>query len=160
MWLEGLVLFGFILVVIFLVMSFLARKKGSNAKTGTTIDIEKYISGLKDSTNKQSFLILKVEGTDQFTQLTQNDDKIKLNFPLITDEQKSRKATIKKIAEDMKLELTSSTIKTGSEFLDFNLHGDSEYLSKTVEQIMIRLFEIDNKTSLSFHTNGFFLKVS
>ncbi len=160
MWLESMAFIGFILVIIFLVMSFIARKKATNDNTGTTIDIEKYISGLLDSTNNQSFLIIKVEGTNQFTQLTNNSNGVKLNFPLITKEQKGRKADIEKIAEEMKLELTSSKTKSRNEFLDFNLIGDSESLSEIVELIIVQLFKINTENRLSFHTNGFFIRVS
>jgi len=160
MLIEGLALFAFILVVIFLVMSYFSTSKKSHYKNGTTIDIEKHISGLLDSSNKQAFLIIKILGTNRFTQLIKKNNGLQLDFPLVTDEQKNSKNEIKKIAHEMKLKLTSNIRNKGTEFLDIYLEGGSGQIANTIEQIMTQLFEIDNNTHLEFQTNGYYLQIS
>ncbi len=158
MLMKGIMIFGLVLVLIFLVMSFLSKSKANNSKSGTIIDIEKYISGLLNSTNMQVFLIIKVEATNQFTQLTKNKNGVQLDFPLVTDEQKSRKQDIIKIGEQLKLNLISNIGTNGVEFLDFGLEGDSEFLANAIEQVLTRLYKIDKNTDLEFQTNGYYIQ--
>jgi len=167
--LIGVVLFGGILYLL------LASKDGvfeggeQEGTPGNLTNLPEYLSSLITASsadgepNDDIFLIGIVTETDDFLQFTSDENTVCMDFPLLTERQKSYEEKLKGVCTQLGvlpadyIHPNTSEIGTayGEDRLAYHFSGSPEKISATIAVIYINLFEIDSETEMNFVTNGF-----
>jgi hypothetical protein len=107
------------------------------AATDLGSQLEKFVSA-----PDQPFLVIAAEGTPHFVQFSHAGDKAIMDFPLITDDQRSRADSIRRFAakNGLEVELTSGT--DGSEFIDMDVTLEPALLARLVNDAFATVFGI------------------
>jgi len=133
---------------------FALLKRTSPGKTtsslGTPTDIQGHIENLMNSKNEYAFLIITVQGTPDFIQLTGDKSGAQLDLPLITERQKELKQTFKETANELGLDVIENKGADGSDFLDINIHNSSKEIARISIVFMERLFKMTSNSKLAF----------
>jgi hypothetical protein len=80
-------------LVVFIFIGFLLfyRQDDTTVLVGTIKDLESSIEKMMISTKEDAFVIATIYGTDDFIQFSGNAKNVQLDFPQITDRQRSSK---------------------------------------------------------------------
>jgi hypothetical protein len=152
---KAILLISVVLFFSYIYNSYRSSRLRILQKIGYTTDIKTYITELLNSNIDHTFLIIRVEGTDQFTQISGSKTSAMLDFPQVTKEQKNLKSKIIQISEELNLNLVINYGTDGSEFLDFNLEGAPSHISEIVTNVLSQLYNINKRTRLIFETYGY-----
>lgn len=138
-----------------IVIYFLIRPTANSSIQGSVIDIENYISGLMGAPDEDGVLVITISGTSNFVQFNGGDYGVQMDFPLVTQEQKSMQGSIEGVGKEMELVPIISSGSDGSEFIDFYLDGSPSEISNIVESFMAKLYGINQSTQLEFVKYGY-----
>jgi hypothetical protein len=141
------------LVIILIAFLFLYRPDNTEVLVGTTKDLENYIGIMMLSTEKYAFVIAMVQGTRDFVQFSGNTKNIQLDFPLITDRQKSMEVAFRTTAKEMDLKIIENRGTGGEIFLDIDLKGTTAEISVVARTFMERFFGITQDTQIKYRLN-------
>jgi hypothetical protein len=141
------------LVIILIAFLFLYRPDNTEVLVGTTKDLENYIGIMMLSTEKYAFVIATVQGTRDFVQFSGNTKNIQLDFPLITDRQKSMEVAFRTTAKEMDLKIIENRGTGGEIFLDIDLKGTTAEISVVARTFMERFFGITQDTQIKYRLN-------
>jgi hypothetical protein len=134
---------------------FVIRSTTNSPVRGSTIDIENYIDGLVGAPDEDGVLIITISGTSKFVQFNGGGYGVQMDFPLVTPEQKSMRASIETGGKEMGLVAIINLGTDGSEFIDFDLNGNPSEISKIVESFMAKLYGTNQSTQLEFVKHGY-----
>jgi len=152
-----LVLAIIVFVVIILIASvaflFLYRPDNTEDLAGTIKDLENYIGIMMLSAEKYAFVVATVKGTRDFVQFSGNTKNIRLDYPLITDRQKSMEAAFRTTAKEMNLKVIENRGIGGEVFLDIDLKGSTAEISAVARTFMERFFGITQDTKIKYRLN-------
>ena len=146
----AIIVFVVIVLVAFL---FLYQPDNTEDLVGTTKDLENYIGIMMLSAEKYAFVIATVKGTRDFVQFSGNTKNIRLDFPLITDRQKSMEAAFRTTAKEMDLKIIENRGTGGEVFLDIDLKGTITEISVAARTFMERFFSITQDTKIKYRLN-------
>ncbi|MGA3282438.1 MAG: hypothetical protein ABSD50_15830 [Smithella sp.] len=146
----AIIVFVVILLIAFL---FLYQPDNTEGLVGTIKDLENYIGIMMLSTEKYAFVIATVKGTRDFVQFSGNTKNIQLDFPLITDRQKSMEAAFRTTAKEMDLKIIENQGTGGETFLDIDLKGTTAEISAVARTFMERFFGITQDTKIKYRLN-------
>ena len=141
------------LVIILIAFLFLYRPDNTEVLVGTTKDLENYIGIMMLSTEKYAFVIATVQGTRDFVQFSGNTKNIQLDFPLITDRQKSMEVAFRTTAKEMDLKIIENRGTGGEVFLDIDFKGTTAEISVVARTFMERFFGITQDTQIKYRLN-------
>lgn len=122
---------------------------------GSLSDVKRYISGLMDAKGENGVLIITLLGTTKFVQFSGGHEGVQMDFPLVTDEQKTRKNSILAAGKDLGLVHIINKGTDGSKFIDFDLTDTSSGISKTIRGMLIALYEANETTPFEFQAYGY-----
>jgi len=138
-------------VVLFLAWAFWPRR---TLKTkGDASKIEVFVSMLMRSSD-QKFLIVGVRGTEDFLQLTGAPDGAQIDFPLITERQRSLEPKIRQAAEELHLDFRETRGSDGSRFLDCDFTGSAREIADACRKLLVYVYGISETTPLTFETDA------
>jgi len=140
-------------VIILIAFLFLYQPDNTEDLAGTTKDLENYIGIMMLSAEKYAFVIATVKGTRDFVQFSGNTKNIQLDFPLITDRQKSMEAAFRTTAKEMDLKIIENQGTGGETFLDIDLKGTTAEISAVARTFMERFFGITQDTKIKYRLN-------
>jgi hypothetical protein len=140
-------------VIILIAFLFLYQPDNTEDLAGTTKDLENYIGIMMLSAEKYAFVIATVRGTRDFVQFSGNTKNIRLDFPLITDRQKSMEAAFRTTAKEMDLKIIENRGTGGEVFLDIDLKGTITEISVAARTFMERFFSITQDTKIKYRLN-------
>jgi hypothetical protein len=146
----AIIVFVVILLIAFL---FLYQPDNTEGLVGTIKDLENYIGIMMLSTEKYAFVIATVKGTRDFVQFSGNTKNIQLDFPLITDRQKSMEAAFRTTAKEMDLKIIENRGTGGDVFLDIDLKGTTAEISAVARTFMEKFFGITQDTKIKYRLN-------
>jgi hypothetical protein len=146
----AIIVFVVIVLVAFL---FLYQPDNTEDLVGTTKDLENYIGIMMLSAEKYAFVIATVKGTRDFVQFSGNTKNIRLDFPLITDRQKSMEVAFRTTAKEMDLKIIENRGTGGEVFLDIDLKGTTAEISVAARTFMERFFGITQDTKIKYRLN-------
>ena len=146
----AIIVFVVIVLVAFL---FLYQPDNTEDLVGTTKDLENYIGIMMLSAEKYAFVIATVKGTRDFVQFSGNTKNIRLDFPLITDRQKSMEVAFRTTAKEMDLKIIENRGTGGEVFLDIDLKGTTTEISVAARTFMERFFGITQDTKIKYRLN-------
>jgi hypothetical protein len=149
----AIIVFVVIILIALVTFLFLYRPDNTEVVAGTTKDLENYIGIMMLSAEKYAFVIATVKGTRDFVQFSGNTKNIQLDFPLITDRQKSMEAAFRTTAKDMDLKIIENRGTGGETFLDINLKGTAAEISVVARTFMERFFGITQDTKIKYRLN-------
>lgn len=153
---ENMLKIGILLIVLVaVVIYFVIRPTTNSPVQGLTIDIENYINGLVGVPNEDGVLIITISGTSKFVQFNGGGYGVQMDFPLVTQEQKSMRASIEAVGKEMDLVAIINLGTDGSEFIDFDLDGSPSEISNIVESFMAKLYGTNESTQLEFVKYGY-----
>ena len=118
-------------------------------------DIAPAVDGLLGSPAEDAFLVIGISGTADFVQLGGHLGSAFLDFPQITARQQQLRGKIETVCSELGLTLEINVASSGAEFLDYPLSGSAKDMAAIVEQVLIRVYGVDQDTALEFETNGF-----
>lgn len=141
-----------ILIFVVAISFFIFSNQTSTPKTiiGTINDIETKIDSVMRSTNKYAFMIVKIQGTDDFIQFTGDKEGVQLDYPLITDRQKSTEAAYRQVAKELNLVIVENKGSSGDNFLDIDIHGPATQIANTSRILLERMFKINSNTKIEY----------
>ena len=86
-----IIVFVLVLIGVF-IYRFFKHSDNTATSIGSIDDLESHIEKMMKSTMTGAFLIVKVYGTSDFIQFSGSERNVQLDFPLVTDRQKSMEA--------------------------------------------------------------------
>lgn len=145
------IIFGAIILLFVLYLLFLTQSTNLSSAKGYDKDFYYYFLKLKEANNNDSFLIITIDGTDDFIQFKNIDGEYEVDFPLVTERQKSKEPAIKKACDKLGLKLQEnySTDKK-DKFLDIYLKISPNKLSDIVKNLFIEVFGTTSSTAYVF----------
>jgi hypothetical protein len=111
-----------------------------------------FVSLLMRSPDK--FLAITVAGTDDFLQVTATSDSAQIDFPLITERQRSFEPKILQAARELGLDFHEARGSDGSRFLDCDFTGTSGEIADACRKLLIHVYGISDSTPLLFETDA------
>lgn len=96
-----------------------------------------------------AFLIITVEGTEDFLQLVGDARGVQLDFPLVTGRQMSFEAAFKAVAQGEGLSVVENS-DGSSRFLDIHLNSDVHEVSRITKVFLQGVFRVNDHTELLF----------
>ena len=115
--------------------------------------IKAFVSLLMRSPDKK-FLIVGIAGTEDFIQLTAAPDRAQIDFPLITERQRSLEPKILQVAGELHLDFHETRGSNGGRFLDCDFIGSSREIADTCRKLLIHVYGISETTALTFETDA------
>ena len=145
----------FVLIVASLfIFIFLKRSDDTTTWVGNVDEIESNIEKIMRSTKKDAFLVAKVRGTSDFIQFTGDAKGVQLDFPLITDRQKSMESAFRSIAKELNLEIVENAGSGGDTFLDIDIKGTAAEIAVIGRTFMENLFRVNQSTKIEYELNA------
>ncbi len=148
----GMIIFA--LVLIALVLFFSLNDHDTTVSVGSIDDIEKNIEKLMRSSKEAAFLIATVHGTDDYVQFTADAKSVQLDFPLITDRQKSLEMAFRSVSKELGLEIMENSGSGGEKFLDITIEGTATEIAVVAASLMKKLFRIDRNEKIRYESNA------
>ena len=148
-----IIIFVFIILIAFLAFLFLYRPDSTEDLVGTIKDLENYIGIMMLSAEKYAFVTATVKGTKDFVQFSGNTKNIRLDFPVITDRQKSMEAAFRTTAKEMDLKIFENRGTGGEIFLDIDIKGTTAEISAIARTFMERFLGITQDTKIKYRLN-------
>jgi hypothetical protein len=142
-----------LVVIIIVAFLFLYRVDDTMVLIGTMKDLESSIEKMMLSSKKDSFVIATVHGTDDFIQFSGNTKNVQLDFPQITDRQKSMEVEFRTVAKEMNLNVVENRGSGGELFLDIDLKGTPTEISSIARTFMERFFGLSQDTKVEYKLN-------
>ncbi|MBL0350425.1 MAG: hypothetical protein IPP68_08620 [Elusimicrobia bacterium] len=154
-----LVLSSFLISVLVVLLGWATyRAIGDSKQCGGFSDIPRFVGKLAKEKTYDPFLIVTIENTDHFIQFRSTPDGIEIDFPLITDRQKSREEVIRSAGKDLKLRLDVNKSADGADsFLDFYLKSTPEELSRVILIFFQKVYGAKGNERLVFETGGYWV---
>ena len=142
-----------LIIVGLIIFIFLKRSDDTTALSGTTKDLEDSIAKMVQSTRKHPFVIAKVHGTNDFVRFNCGMKGVELDFPLVSDRQKSMEGTFRSIAKKMNLKVVEKRKSGDRTFLDIYMKGTSAEISAAAQTFIEKLFSINQDTKIEYELN-------
>lgn len=101
---------------------------------------EDLVRRLMHSTSDDSFLVVGVENSEDFLQMTASPFGIQLDFPLITDRQKSLESRIRESAGRQGLTIQETQGTDGNSFLDIDINGEPGHVAAVCRRFMAEIY--------------------
>ncbi len=145
-----------IIVVVVVVLIFWMMKPQSTSPGSQAVlsDVPRYLEALLKSDDPHAFLIITHESSGDFLQFTAGENIVQMDFPLITEQQKSKAEKLKSTCSSLGLVLEEYTGSDGSKFYDWNLSGNPEEMFKIIAPVFIQAFGVKSEDVISFEYDG------
>lgn len=146
---TAIIIFVFLIVIAFILVSS-NQSDRTTTSVGSIDDIGNYIEKIIKSGNKYAILIATIHGSSDFIQFTANEKGAQIDFPLITDRQKSMEALFRSVVKELNLEIVENRGSNGQSFLDVNIEGSAAEIAFIVKRIMEGLFKVNQDTKIEY----------
>ena len=147
-----------IVVVVVLILWMMKPQSTAEATQGTLSDIPRYLEALLKSDDPHAFLVITHESSGDFLQFTAGEDTIQMDFPVITEQQKSKAEEIKNTCSSLGLTLEENAGSGGEKFYDWNLSGTPYEMSATIATVLKQTFGVNPQNQLIFQHDGLTMK--
>jgi len=127
---------------------FAPRKKV--VEKGFFHDLPNKFNVLLNSKPKVSTIIVAISGTEDFIQFSFDDEKVEMDYPVITPRQKELSPKFREICSQSGYQVREITGSDGAKFLDISVSSDSEDLVIISKRILTNLFGAKDDTKLKF----------
>lgn len=116
--------------------------------------IRHYVERLMRAPGDGAFLVIAISGSDDFLQLTADAEGAQIDFPLITDRQRSLEPKIRLAAEGAGLPLVESESGGGDRFLDVNVEGSAAEVARICRVLLREVLGAGDDAELEFESDG------
>jgi hypothetical protein len=121
---------------------------------GHVADLLTLLEVLEQSSAPDAFLLIQVQGREDFLQFTAVPGAFALDFPLITPRQRTLGPKLRRIASAFDLEVRESRLPSGATFLHVDVPGSATVAAVVVERLLSDLYAVDETTRLLFVSHG------
>ena len=149
----GIIIFTSILIALLLFI-LLKRSHDSTISVGSIDDIERNMLALMTSGKEGAFLIVTVQGTNDFIQFTSDASSVQLDFPLVTERQKSLEMIFRSAAKGLDLEIVENRGSGGEIFLDITMKGTAAEIAVIARALMEKLFTINQGVKIQYELDA------
>ena len=141
-----------IILALIVISIFIFSKQSDDTKTivGSINDIESNIDKVMKSNKKGAFLIATIQGINDFIQFTGNTTGVQLDFPLVTDRQKSMEMVYRSVAKELNLVIVENKGTSGHNFLDIDIKGTATQIAIISRILMEKLFMVNQSTKIEY----------
>ncbi|MCI5141624.1 MAG: hypothetical protein D3909_07825 [Candidatus Electrothrix sp. ATG1] len=149
-----------IAVAIVLVVRFKLLSSSSDtldSEIGTKSDIPRYIASLLKHGTEDDFLIIEIENSEDFFQFKNYQNELEIDFPLVTDRQKTLESKVRQAFRDLNLEIIENKGSGDIIFLDSYIKQADSGASTIVQEIFKSVFGLNENTKLVFRWTSFAL---
>ncbi len=160
---KSIVIIILIIGFVFLVYAFFPRKAPHDdviTEEGSMLNLPVIIKEVMETNKDGPFVIIQVSGTENFLQITADNQGIQLDFPMATEAQLKYKSKIIMVGENLGLKLTENRGTDGTLFLDFDINGKPEYISGIVKKFLIQVYNAEETSNLTYQHWGLSKKAS
>jgi len=127
----------------------------SYSATGGLDRIRPHIDALLTNPKNLATLIIQVLDAEPFVQFTGGIEGVEMDFPQITDLQRSREQIIRQFIADHGHKIRVTFGSDGDQFLDIDLPPDARMISDLTEKVFTRLYSLAPSVTLRFTGEGF-----
>lgn len=120
------------------------------SKDGQLIDLPKYFNLYQSAASPYEMLIISAKGSEEFVQFSREGSNVEIDFPLVTENQKSLESKFRKTCERQGLEIREVFGSDDTLFLDADLPPSTEERAKIIKNILIDVFDITESEKLQF----------
>jgi hypothetical protein len=120
---------------------------------GTVSDLDGAFGSLVNSTVTDSFLVVTVQGTEDFLQFYPDKGNIFLDFPVITARQKAVEPLLLKSAERLGVTIEETFGSDGSRFCTAKIGGSAEEAASVTTELLEELFGASRQSALVLSLN-------
>ena len=117
---------------------------------GNLESISRYIERLMLDGREGGFLIISIQGTDDFIQFTGDAQGVQIDFPIVTKRQASLEQAFMDACRVIGVSVKRSSGTDGSQFLDANINGSVHEVSGKVWTVLSTLYSVSEDTTLAF----------
>jgi hypothetical protein len=133
-----------ILLLIWLFARGLLRHKRADHRASplhrdSSRNLEELVRRLMNSTSDNAFLIVGMENSEDFLQMTGGPTGVQLDFPMITDRQKSLESRIRESAARQGLSVQENR-GSGDLFLDIDIKGEPGHIAAVCRRFIAEVF--------------------
>jgi hypothetical protein len=147
-----------VLIIVFRVLFNPVEKLST--EIGTKDDLHKYIASLLSNGADDDFLIIKIADSQDFFQFKNYQNKLEIDFPLVTERQKSLESRVRQALIDQNLKIIENKGSGNTIFLDSYIDQSAPKASETVFKIFEAVFNINKNTKLDFQWTSFAINKS
>lgn len=119
-----------------------------------TDELRDYVERLMRSTWDGAFLVVTVEGSEDFVQMTAGEEGVQIDFPLVTARQRGFESKIRATAEGEGLAVEENVGSDGARFLDMYLAKDADAVARACRAFLREVFGAREDTRLEFDGDG------
>ena len=139
-----------LVLILFFAFNFMRKSQDATTVVGNIDSIEDMINSLMNSSNEYSFLIIQINETEDFIQFTGGPGGVQLDFPLITERQKSLESDFRRVSIDLNLKVIENKGAEGDRFLDIELNGNPFEITEIIKKFIRNLFNVNSGSKLVF----------
>jgi hypothetical protein len=119
-----------------------------------TDELSGYVGRLTRAPEEGAFLIVTVEGTEDFVQMIAGADDVQVDFPLVTERQRGFESKIRATAESEGLTIEENEDDDGAHYLDMYLEKDAGRLERVCRAFLREVFGAGGDARLEFESDG------
>ncbi|MCG8334010.1 MAG: hypothetical protein MJE63_05805, partial [Proteobacteria bacterium] len=123
----------------------------------TKNDIPRYIASLLKNGTEDDFLIIEIGNPEDFFQFKNYQNELEIDFPLVTDKQKSLESRVRQALKDQNLVVVENKGSGDTIFLDSYIKQTNSDTSKVVQEVFKSVFGLNENTKLVFRWTSFAL---
>jgi len=124
------------------------------SNSGFAFELPVYIDRLMRSKDEDAFLTIQVAQSEDFLQLTGDNNGVQLDFPMITSRQRGYEKKIRSAAASANLVVVENHGSDGALFLDIDLEGPSQMIAAVCSRMLREIFSVGDDTGLIFQHVG------
>ncbi len=126
-----------------------------HSETGKIDRLQPLIESLMHSEDDYAYLRVNIEGREEFLQMTADKTGAQINFPLVQKSHLKLESVIRDVSKENGYHVEDNSGSDGTKFIDINVNGDSEEVSKVCEKLLSGVFKSKDHTVFQFHYSGF-----
>ena len=148
------------IIVLILIGLFAAKALIKGWKNRTRKETEKLerlrdlVPQLMASKNKSSFLRISPDGHKEFFQITSENKRVQINFPLISEGQVALREIIEQAANRRNIPIHETTGSDGSKFLDIDIEENPDQVTNVLYYFMGEAFQTNIDDDVHFEYWG------
>ncbi len=117
---------------------------------GRLSELAGFVARLREARNPQAFLIVELAGTEDFLQMKHYDDTFELDFPVLTERQRSLAAEVQRVYRSLGHTVVEDKSRPlGDVFLDVYLKTDAD-LVEAVNKVFEQAFGAEPRQGVIF----------
>ncbi len=148
------VLIGVLALVSLVLLMWRSSSHSNESREISFTELNTYLYALKNSTDPDAFLIITVARTENFFQFKRLGEGLEVDFPLVTERQKTKEALVREAYKVLGLDVRETRSTSGDRFLDASVLGTATQVHSQILKLYQQVFNIEASSRLQLEWCG------